>query len=149
MLSSTKRLSKKQKLAFYQDPDYCFIVQAEYISTMREALYPLLKSGGIFYSTYVRKDAVDELILVIYVDDILLDVMGEILKVKCRLSSHRCLLDFKCYASDLFEQFDNRQTQSIILQTFNMQFDSGYLVKSKVIKEHFPIHSREEERNKI
>jgi len=116
---------------------------------MREALYPLLKSGGIFYSTYVRKDAVDELILVIYVDDILLDVMGEILKVKCRLSSHRCLLDFKCYASDLFEQFDNRQTQSIILQTFNMQFDSGYLVKSKVIKEHFPIHSREEERNKI
>ena len=30
-----------------------------------------------------------------------------------------------------------------------MQFDTGYLVKSKVIRQHFPIHSREEERLKI
>ena len=30
-----------------------------------------------------------------------------------------------------------------------MQFDIGYLVKSKVIKDHFPVHSREEERAKI
>ena len=87
--------------------------------------------------------------MVLYVDDILLDVMGEMLKIKCRVSSHRCLMDFKCYASDLFEQFDNRQTQSIIQQTFNMHFDLGYLVKSKVIKEHFPVHSHEEEREKI
>ena len=70
---------------------------------MREALNPLLKSGGIYYSTYARKDVEDEVIMVVYVDDILLDVMGEILKVKCRLSQHRCLLEFKCFASDLFE----------------------------------------------
>ena len=30
-----------------------------------------------------------------------------------------------------------------------MQFDIGYLVKSKVILDHFPVHSREEEREKI
>ena len=30
-----------------------------------------------------------------------------------------------------------------------MHFDLGYLVKSKVIKEHFPVHSHEEEREKI
>jgi hypothetical protein len=30
-----------------------------------------------------------------------------------------------------------------------MHFDTGYLVKSKVIKEHFPVHAREEERDKI
>ena len=48
--------------------------------------------------------------MVVYVDDILLDVMGEILKVKCRMSNYRCMVDFRCYASDLFEQFDNRQT---------------------------------------
>lgn len=30
-----------------------------------------------------------------------------------------------------------------------MHFDTGYLVKSKVIIEHFPVHSREEERMKI
>lgn len=50
VLKSTKRLSKKQKIAFYNDPDYCFIVQKEYMATMREALEPLLKSGGIYYS---------------------------------------------------------------------------------------------------
>lgn len=30
-----------------------------------------------------------------------------------------------------------------------MNFDLGYLVKSKVVKEHFPVHAREEEREKI
>jgi len=30
-----------------------------------------------------------------------------------------------------------------------MHFDTGYLVKSKVILDHFPVHSREEERDKI
>lgn len=30
-----------------------------------------------------------------------------------------------------------------------MNFDLGFLVKSKVVKEHFPVHAREEEREKI
>ena len=117
---------------------------------MREALEPLLRSGGIYYSSYDKDGSDgDECILVVYVDDTLLDVMAELLKVRCRMSAHKIMLDFKCYASDLFEQFDNQQTQSIVLQSFNMHFDIGYLVKSKVIKEHFPVHSREEERLKI
>ena len=77
------------------------------MSTMREALEPLLKAGGIYYSYYTRRDDPEQLIMVVYVDDILLDVMGEILKMKCRVSEHKCLMEFKCYASDLFEQFDN------------------------------------------
>ena len=149
MLKTTKRLSKKQRMAFYADPDYCFVVQKDYMATMREALDPLLKSGGIFYSTFPRDNEEHELILVVYVDDILLDVMGEILKVNCRVSNHRCMMEFKCYASDLFEQFDNTQTQSIVAQTFGLHFDLGYLVKSKVVKEHFPMHAEEQEREKI
>ena len=74
---------------------------------MREALEPMMKSGGIYYSYYDRKDCEEELIVVIYVDDILLDVMAELLKVKCRMSNHKVLMDFKCFAADLFEQFDN------------------------------------------
>jgi len=80
------------------------------MSTMREALDPLLKSGGIYYSYHDRKDNAEEIIMVLYVDDILLDTMGELLKVKCRMSSYRCMMEFKCFAADLFEQFDNRQT---------------------------------------
>ena len=81
---------------------------------MREALEPLMKSGGIYYSTYDRDGVADQTIVVIYVDDTLLDVMAELIKVKCRLSNHKCMLEFKCYAADLFEQFDNQQTQAII-----------------------------------
>ena len=101
-------------MAFYGDPDYCFVVQKEYMSTMREALDPLLKNGGIYYTYYDRIDEPDEVTMVVYVDDILLDVMGEIIKMKCGMSNYRCMMDFKCYAADLFEQFSNRQTQSII-----------------------------------
>ncbi len=103
MLNTTKRLSKKQKIAFYNDPDYCFVVEKKYMSTMREALDPMMKSGGIYYASYVRKNNEDELIVVIYVDDILLDVMAELLKVKCRMSNHKIMMDFKCFAADLFE----------------------------------------------
>ena len=56
VLSTTKRLSQKQKVAFYNDPDYCFVVQKEYMPTMREALEPLLKAGGIYYSYYTRRE---------------------------------------------------------------------------------------------
>ena len=36
--------------------------------------------------------------MVVYVDDTLLDVMGEILKMKCRMSDRKCMMEFKCYA---------------------------------------------------
>jgi len=75
---------------------------------MREALEPLLKSGGIFYSTYDRDFCEDETIIVVYVDDTLLDVMAELLRVKCRMSEYKVQMEFKCYAADLFEQFDNQ-----------------------------------------
>ena len=32
---------------------------------------------------------------------------------------------------------------------FEYSFDLNYLVKSKVISEHFPIHAREEQRKKV
>ena len=98
VLSTTKRLSKKQKIAFYNDPDYCFIVRKDYMRTMREYMDPLLKAGGIYYSYYDRDGQEDQCIMVVYVDDTLLDVMGEILKMKCRMSDYKCMVEFKCYA---------------------------------------------------
>ena len=107
MLNTTSRLSKKQILAFYSDPDYCFVVDTQYLNVMREALDPLLKNGGIYYTTHEQQSNKDRTIIVVYVDDILLDVMAELLKVKCRVSAHKCLLEFQCFGADLFEQFDN------------------------------------------
>lgn len=78
MLSTTNRLSKKQKLAFYKNPDYTFIVDTDRIEIMREALDNLTESGGVFYSIYLRDDAPDQTIVVIYFDDIMIDLMGEL-----------------------------------------------------------------------
>ena len=38
LLSKTGMLSKKEKLAFYTDPNYCFIVKKESLSIMRASL---------------------------------------------------------------------------------------------------------------
>lgn len=35
------------------------------------------------------------------------------------------------------------------MQTFNMHFDLAYLVNSKVVSDHFPMHAQREERDKI
>lgn len=47
--------------------------------------------------------------IVLYFDDSVIDLMGEILKIKCRLSLHDCQSEFKCYAEDFFDQFNSRQ----------------------------------------
>ena len=109
ILRTSKKLTKKQKLAFYGSPDYCFIVAKERMDVMREALEDLTQSGGIFYSTYERDDNEDQMIVVIYFDDILIDLMGELLDMQCRLSINDCNATFKCFAADLYEQFNNRQ----------------------------------------
>lgn len=103
VLQSTPHLSKKEKLAFYDDPDYVFIVDKKRMNIIRQSLENLCSSGGVFYTTYDRDDNPDEKIVVIFFDDIMIDLMGELLQVKCRLSVHDCNHEFKCFASDLFE----------------------------------------------
>ena len=96
-------LTKKEKLAFYNDPDYVFIVKTESMNIMRASLENLCQTGGVFYSTFNRDNKEDQMIVVVYFDDIMIDLMGELLEVKCRLSVHDCNADFKCFAADLFE----------------------------------------------
>ena len=110
---------------------------------MRQSLDNLTQSGGVYYSIYPRDDKDDEFVIVVYFDDIMLDLMGELLEVKCRLSIHDCNASFKCYAADLFENFNSRQTQFIIKKAFEMEFDIDYLTQSGVIIEHFPCHTEE------
>ena len=80
------------------------------------------------------------MMIVLYFDDSVIDLMGEILGIECRLSKYDCQLPFKCYASDMFDQFNARQLQTIILETLEQEMDIDYLVKSGVILNHFPVH---------
>ena len=41
--------------------------------------------------------------VVLYFDDSVIDLMGEILEVECRLSKYDVTQPFKCYAADCFD----------------------------------------------
>lgn len=43
------------------------------------------------------------MIVVLYFDDSVIDLMGEILEVECRLSKFDCSVPYKCYAGDMFD----------------------------------------------
>lgn len=84
--------------------------------------------------------------MVLYFDDSVLDLMGEILKIKCRLSHYNCLSEFKSYAQDFFEPFNSRQTQNIVLRTLELDIDLDYISRERVVLDHFHLHNRDRER---
>ena len=83
-------------MAHYKTPDYCIVTRADTLQILRLELDSLVKKGGIFYSIYDKVEELtdfekvergsDTMIVVIYFDDSAIDLMGEILKVECRIS---------------------------------------------------------------
>ena len=75
--------------------------------------------GGVYYSIFDKIEAPedfkkvnrgsDPMMVVLYFDDSIVDMMGEIIHVNCRLSQRDCMQPFKCYAADMFDQFNSRQ----------------------------------------
>ena len=156
-LKFTKDLKRKQKIAHYKSPDYCIVTRADTIKILRLELDSLVSRGGVFYSIFdhivepedfnktKETRGSDTLIMVIYFDDSVIDLMGEIFEVECRLSKYDCVQPFKCYAADKFDQFNSRQHQAIITKTLEQEVDMDYLRKSGVILENFPVHMPERE----
>ena len=87
-------------MAHYETPDYCFVTRADTIQVLRLELDDLVSRGGIYYSIFPKVDTAedfskdnrgtDTMMLVLYFDDEVIDTMGEILKVECRLSMYDC-----------------------------------------------------------
>lgn len=149
-LINTPDLSTRQKLAHFKSPDYCLVTRADTLLLLLSQLRSLVNRGGVYYSIYDKIESQedfnkttrshDTMMIVLYFDDSVIDLMGEILGIECRLSKYDCQLPFKCYASDMFDQFNARQLQTIILETLEQEMDIDYLVKSGVILNHFPVH---------
>ena len=146
-------ISLKAKKAHYKTPDYCFITQASTLNILLLELDPLVDAGGILYSLYneikeigdfEKKPQGEDLIrVVIYFDDPKIDYMGEMLKVETRMKEFDVQLPFKNYASKLFQQFNARQQQFIVVETLQKELEFDYLMESGVILEHFPVHMPE------
>ena len=84
---------------------------------LRLELDDLVSRGGIYYSIFPKVDepvdfykedrGSDTMMVVLYFDDSVIDLMGEILKVECRLSMYDCSARFQCFAADMFDQFNS------------------------------------------
>ena len=120
---------------------------------MRLQLASLVARGGVYYSIYKMVDEQEDfdklptgtetMMIVLYFEDAVIDMMGEMLKVECRLSRYDCNMPFVSYAADMFDQFNARQHQAIILKTLDNEMDLGYLKQSGVLVDHWPVHMPE------
>ncbi len=112
-LKFNKTLTRKQILAHYKTPDYCLVTRADTLALLRLELESLVERGGIYYSIFDKIDepadfektkrGSDTMMVVLYFDDSVIDLMAEILEIECRVSKYDCQLPFKCYAADLFD----------------------------------------------
>ena len=75
---------------------------------MRMEMDSLMRRGGVYFSVYDREGQDNLLSIVMYFDDAVLDLMAEILEVNCRMSNYNIMTEFKCFASDMFDQFNAR-----------------------------------------
>ena len=119
-LKFNRELTRKQKLAHYKTPDYCIVTRADTLKILLLELDSLVSRGGVYYSIYDHVEKLedfdktketrsnDTMILVLYFDDSVIDLMGEILEVECRLSKYDVTQPFKCYAADCFNEFNSR-----------------------------------------
>ena len=117
-LKTTKLLSEKQKIANYEDADYCFITSKKTIALLLMELRPLFERGGVYYKIYNKIDAEEDFlrspkdvkkqILVIFFDDSVIDTMAERMKIKCKLAEFDVELPFLSYAVEMYEPFNSR-----------------------------------------
>ena len=117
-LKFNRELTKKQKLAHYQTPDYCIVTRADTLQVLRLELDSLVRKGGVYYSIFDKIDEPEDfnktrsggdlMMIVLYFDDSVVDLMGEILGIECRISKADVAQPFKCYAADYFDQFNAR-----------------------------------------
>ena len=105
------------------------MTRADTVYLLLAQLNSLVSRGGVYYAVYDKIEVPDDfikttrdqdtMIIVLFFDDSVIDLMGEILDVECRLSKYDCALPYKCYASDMFDSFNARATQTIVLETLS------------------------------
>jgi hypothetical protein len=99
-LKFNKELTRKQKLAHYATPDYCIVTRFDTLKVLRVDLDSLVKRGGVYYSIFDKIKSAEDfnkvtrtnetIMVVLYFDDSVVDLMGEILNIECRMSKYDC-----------------------------------------------------------
>ena len=154
-LKSTNLINRKQKLANYDDPDYCFLVKKQYMGLVLLELKPLFERGGVYFKIYNKIDKVDDFdnpagfverqTLLLFFDDSVIDMMGERMKMNCKLANYDIELPFIGYAIDHFEPFNTRQIQAIIQEMLDEELDIKHFTSNQIILDHFPVHNNRQQ----
>lgn len=114
---------------FDAEADYVFIVKKQRAAFLISQLMDLnivvkeFTSIFIIYHVYLGALNPTETMLVIYFSDDTLDKMAEILEVKVRLLDHGSTMPFKNHAEELYEQFQARQKQFLMMKVFEQEID--------------------------
>lgn len=64
-----------------------------------------------------------ETIVIVFFSDEVLDIIAETNKVKVRLLDHGEAVQFKNYAEEMYEQFQARQKQYLMMKMFEEEID--------------------------
>jgi len=74
--------------------------------------------GGVYYSIFDKIEkpedfekvqrGTDTMMIVLYFDDAVIDLMGETMQLECRMSKSDTQMPFQCFAGDMFDQFNSR-----------------------------------------
>lgn len=143
-------------MAHYKTPNYCLVTRVDTLKLLRIELDSLVVRGGVYYSIFRKVNDVadfdkpigehDTMMVVLYYDDAVIDLMGEIMQLECRVSKADCQLPFQCFAADKFDQFNSRQIQAIVQKTLHEELDLDYLHKAGAVSDHFNVHTAERDR---
>jgi hypothetical protein len=60
-IKDTELLNVKQKIANYQDADYCIVTYRKTLPLLLMELRPLFERGGVFYKIYNKINSVEDL----------------------------------------------------------------------------------------
>ena len=104
---------------FDTEPDYLFVVK----SKRADFLLAQLKEINVRVKEFPSAKNKENTNIIIYFSDDVLDQMAEINRLKCRLLDQNVSTYFKNHAEELFEQFQARQKQFLMLKVLDQEID--------------------------
>jgi len=101
----------------YKKPDVALIIKNSVLPALVKRLSNLAKRGGFYFEVFNRVN--DTKLIVLFIEDALLDVQAEIMKLEIGMKDFHVTSKFKVYAREHFKNFNSRQYHQIIKKLLN------------------------------
>ena len=102
------RVPMNLRKSLFKHPIYCYVVSRKSLNVIEFELDSLIKTGGCYYEEFDRLNSPDQVIIVIFFEQSLIDLLAEVQYTMHKLGGYDCLIEFKAFAGDDFEKFNGR-----------------------------------------